>query len=121
MIEGPAGEGVVVMVGENMIVPNTAGGYEHIDLPLGEAPAGEGTSEAYNAMVSREFPENQAVMVGDNLIVPKSTGRYEHVDLPIGEEATPNHDVYNRMVERPGFPLAREDGTEQNHGVDISL
>ena len=108
--EKPAAEGV--MVGENLIKPATAGGYEHISLPLGEETR-QANSDIYSRMVGGPSADtDQTRMVGENLVRPSTAGRYEHVDLPLGEEEMPiDTDIYNLMV----------GGQGKNERPDISI
>ncbi len=101
-----------------IIIPGTSGGYEHIDIPLGDdGTVDQGTIDAYASMVKASFPQDgEAVSVGENLIIPSTSGRMsqtEHIDLPIGDNSEPNYGVYKRMVERPGFPQENQNGHEQ--------
>ncbi len=107
-----------------IIVPGTGGGYEHVDLPIGET--GEidpSTAAAYQATIERDgFPAD--VMVGETLVRPSTAGRSEHIDLPLGEEMPGRSEAYDRMVTRDGFPLpdsANESSETPSQEVDLEV
>ncbi len=89
---------------------------EFIDL---SEPSAE-TLAAYQGTVDRApgVPSSDDVMLGEYLVRPSTSRSTEdtpdHIDLPIGQDPAPQSDIYNRMVERPGFPPASEE-------VDLEL